>query len=170
MDRKTQEQLATKEWQTYLIKNYLQKQLTGMVRVFHGRYSSYITPGQMAEELAHINKVINELQITFTEPRHVILVGATQSQIQSGASPHPKKIITRVADDAERCHARVWGDSNHLVWRLPDSRVVYGCQCKRPKSTGSQYCAKHTKKLTHEDWFTEPSTTMQHHFVKSTRP
>ena len=170
MDKKTQSQLATNEWQTYMIKNYLQTQLSGMIRVFHGRYSAYITPEQMAAEITNTNKLINDMKIEFTYP-------STTSQIQ-GPIPNnlvttkqtiqPKQIVSRVANDVDRCHGRVWGATDHLIWRLGDGRVVYGCQCKRPKSQGSKYCAKHTKKLTHEDWFTEPSDTMRRHFLKAT--
>ena len=167
MDKKTQLQLATRDWNTYMIKKYLHNQLTGMVRVVQGRYSRYMTPGQMAEELLYITKLIGELQIEFSEPS-TTHQEQYQGQLQLVISQKPKKIITRIADDTERCHARVWSDVNHLVWQLPNGRVVYGCQCKRPKTTSSQYCAKHTKKLTHEDWFTEPSTTMRQHFLKAT--
>lgn len=167
MDRKTQELLASAGWQNYMIKTYLHKQLSGMIRVFQGRYSSYITADQMAEELEIINKLINDMEIKFTNPSTSLMVqGQTNNASLSGK---PKQVNIRVSNDINRCHARVWGDSNHLIYRLADGRLVYGCQCKRTKSQDSQYCAKHIRKLTHEDWFSEPSDTMRRHFLKATQ-
>jgi len=166
MDRKTQELLASSGWQNYMIKRYLHKQLSGMVRVFQGRYSSYITADQMAEELETINKLINNMEIKFTNPSTPLLEQSQTNNINN-LQKQPKQINIRVADDINRCHARVWGDANHLIYKLADGKLVYGSQCKRTKSQGSQYCAKHNRKLTHEDWFSEPSNTMRLHFLKA---
>jgi hypothetical protein len=163
MDRKTQELLASAGWQNYMIKTYLYKQLSGMIRVIQARYSLYITADQMAEELAKINVLIDTLEFKFINPSTSLVVnGPTNNQTM--------KQNFRIATDINRCHARVWGDANHLIYKLADGRVVYGCQCKRTKSQGSQYCAKHTQKLTHEDWFAEPSDTIRRHFQKAATP
>lgn len=179
MDRKTQELLSSSGWQNYMIKGYLYKQLSGMVRVFQGRYSSYITAEQMAEELETIKKLIDNIEIKFINPSTSLLVQTqtnnknNTTNINSGGlnnqQKQKKQNNGRVANDINRCHARVWGDSNHLIYRLADGRTVYGYQCKRTKSEGSQYCAKHNRKLTHEDWFAEPSDTMRRHFIKGSK-
>jgi hypothetical protein len=170
MDRKSQELLASSGWQNYMIKTYLYNQLSGMVRVFQGRYSTYMTRQQMAEELIYINELINNMEIKLVIPSITSLTHGLISDLSdtSRSPPIPKQINIRVANDINRCHARVWGNSKYLIWRLNNGRLVYGCQCKRSKSQGSQYCAKHSHKLTHEDWFSEPSDTMRRHFLKPT--
>ena len=177
MDRKTQELLVSSGWQNYMIKTYLYNQLSGMVRIFQGRYSTYMTHEQMAEELTNIKKLINNMEITYVNPSTTSLTQGLISDMGNASQSQPTPINInkttpiniRVADDINRCHARVWGDSKHLIWRLGDGRLVYGNQCKRSKSQGSQYCAKHNHKLTHEDWFDEPSDTMRRHFLKATQ-
>lgn len=161
MDIKTRAQLATPEFQKYMITNYLKTQLHGMIRVFRGRYPAYMTLVQMNEELLLVDKQLIDLDVEFIS-NTIGQQPLTQSQ---EILPLRSTKSNRVIESANRCHARVW-DVNNLVYES-NGRQVYGCQCKNPKSSdgSSDYCRKHIKKLTHEDWFTEPSEKMRRHFV-----
>jgi hypothetical protein len=159
MDIKTRGLLASPEFQKYLVKTYLKTQLIGMIRVFQGRYAKYMTVDQMNEEIKAVEKSLEVLNIEFLD--------MNRNHILQGMGPGQKVVRERnVTSTENRCHARVW-DVSHLVWQC-DGRVVYGCQCKNSKISGgsSNYCRKHIKKLTHEDWFAEPSEKMRRHFTK----
>jgi len=162
MDTKTRAQLATPEFQKYMIKNYLKTQLHGMIRVFRGRYPAYMTLVQMNEELQLVDKQLVDLDVEFIS--NTVQQQQPITQSQELLAPLRTK-SNKVIESANRCHARVW-DVNNLVWES-NGRQVYGCQCKNPKSSAgsSNYCRKHIKKLTHEDWFAEPSEKMRRHFV-----
>ena len=182
MDKKTQSLFVTPGFQNYMLKNYLHVQLSGMIQVFRGRYPDYITAEQMMDELKMLDNLIHNMDIKFIIPGTATsMTGATATttgstttattiQTQVGQIPvsSRKTVATpKIVTDAERCHARVW-DANHLVWRLGDGRQVYGGQCKKAKMPdGGIYCKKHAKKLTHEDWFKEPSDTMRLHFTRA---
>lgn len=176
MDRKTQQILATSEFQKYMLKNYLRVQLSGMIRVFRGRYPDYMTYDQMLDELKNMESLIENMDVSFYIPSTATNSTSTNpttnliTNINSGLKPvttsKPKQ-SSKVVLDADRCHARVW-DATRLVWKLGDGRQVFGSQCKKAKmSDGSNYCKKHAKKLTHEDWFKEPSDTMRRHFTQA---
>lgn len=60
MDKKTQQILATPEFQKYMLKKYLREQLAGMIRVFRGRYSDYMTHDQMLDELKNMETLIEK--------------------------------------------------------------------------------------------------------------
>ena len=164
MDIKTRAQLATPEFQKYMITNYLKTQLHGMIRVFRGRYPAYMTLVQMNDELQLVDKLLIDLDVEFISNTIGQQPAAQIHQSQTLSAPRAVK-VHKVIESASRCHARVW-DVNNLVWNY-DGRQVYGCQCKNPKSTdgSSDYCRKHIKKLTHEDWFAEPSEKMRRHFM-----
>ena len=162
MDIKARALLATTEFQKYMITNYLKTQLHGMIRVFRGRYPSYMTLEQMNEELLQVDKQLIDLDVEFIS--NMVQQQQPLSQSQE-ILPLRSTKSNRVIESANRCHARVW-DVNNLVYES-NGRQVYGCQCKNPKSSdgSSNYCRKHIKKLTHEDWFSEPSEKMRRHFV-----
>ena len=166
MDKKIQSQFATSGFQKYLIKNYLRGQLSGMIKVFRGRYPDYITVAQMNEELTMLDNLINKMKIEFNQPSTPD--GTTTSHAgRITTNIRKEKSAPKLVTDVDRCHARVW-DAMRLVWKLADGRQVYGGQCKKAKLPGGGcYCKKHTKKLTHEDWFKEPSDTMRRHFMRA---
>jgi len=168
MDLKIQTELSTQGFQRYLVKNYIRTQLEGIIRIVQARYPGYISIAQLNDELSCIKKKIDDLDIEFTTNSSTI-------QQPSGVS-NSKQRIRKEIFVGNRCHARVW-DATHLVWKL-DGCTVYGSQCKNPKSntagngtTGGisdcNYCKKHMRKLTHEDWFTEPSEKMRRHFTSA---
>ena len=163
MDLTIQAELATQGFHAYLIRTYLKKQLDGIIRLVQARYPAYISMEQMSNELSLTQKKIADLDIEFI---------ANESVTQTAKHKHrPRKEI----HVNNRCKARVW-DFNHLVWQL-DGHTVYGVQCKNPKSSidsggssgvsSSNYCKKHIRKLTHEDWFAEPSDKMRLHFTNA---
>jgi hypothetical protein len=178
MDKKTQSLFVTSGFQNYMLKKYLHVQLSGMIQVFRGRYPDYITADQMMDELKMLDNLIHNMDIKFIIPSTATgstttataTTTATTIQTQVGQSPgSSQKTVSapKIVMDADRCHARVW-DAGHLVWKLGDGRQVYGSQCKKAKMPGGGfYCKKHAKKLTHEDWFKEPSDTMRLHFTRA---
>ena len=174
MDLKIQTELSTLGFQRYLVKNYIRTQLEGIIRIVQARYPGYISIAQMNDELSCIRKRIDDLNIEF------ITNNSTLQQPSSGSNS--KQRIRKEVLAGNRCHARVW-DATHIVWKL-DGRTVYGSQCKNPKSnpadatdgisdgigdgiSNSNYCKKHMRKLTHEDWFNEPSEKMRRHFTSA---
>lgn len=159
MNSDIQKKLHSDEFQKFLMKNYIKSQLTSLIKVINGRYPEYFTNDNMITEIELMTKMIDKLDIKLIE-----LVDNTGGNITSNTSDNINNRTKKIVNQSDRCSARVW-DKNNIIWTL-NNREVYGNQCKMAKSQNSKYCTKHNKKLTHGDWFSEPSELLKYHFNK----
>jgi hypothetical protein len=148
MNKENKEKLASNAFNKYLIKRYMNEQLGNLIRTFQSRYPEYMTVEDLGKELKINSEMINTLNIEMVNK---------PAELQKKQSKKHK-----IPPNETRCCARVW-DVEKLVWILNDKKT-YGNQCHNQRQDNSKYCPKHNRKLTHGDWFIEPSDVMRGHF------
>ena len=141
-------------------KYLIQEKITDLLDTIHFKYPKLFTQEIKKQEIQSITSLIKF--VTLDNSNYTTKIETKRKKYILKKHKTPKKI--KQYPILERCQARTWGPINKN-----GDKITYGYQCNKKKHQGSPYCFIHQKKLTHGNYFEEPSQVMKTHFKKNNK-
>ena len=155
------------DYQNYIMKLHIKRQLSGLLTKIHGLYKTEFTATSLQSELqkmyAEIDKLIIGFDVTIINKVNIpSTIGGTGILSLCKGITMVKKIIP-VLDTKDLCAARVY-DQNMIIYKSDASgKILYGRQCRKKRI--SKYCNMHSQHNPHGDWLNEPTSALKQHFM-----
>ena len=149
----------------------------------HSDFINYLLKEKISDLLTAIKNIEPTLVFDIEKEREIILENIKQSNLdikqfeelllkrnktkekvfKNNKSTKNTKNNKKI-DNSCRCQARVWGPIY-----LNGEQKQYGQQCHKKKGDDSKYCFIHQTKLSHGDYFKEPSIMIREHFEQNSK-